>query len=102
MRARLTFRVDGKLSSVPRVSCNGHRLVAKAATATEIVCDVPADQLRRLNEIVISAVPRVIRGVTLDCAGLRFRDLRFAPAARPPLKAALVSSAGLSIAGGLG
>jgi len=89
--AKLTFRVDGKLSSEAQVSCNGQPLVISTTSKAEIRCDVPAGQLRRLNEIVISAAPCVIRGVTLDYNGKRFRDVRYAPLARRPLSRPVVS-----------
>lgn len=90
--AKLTFRIEGKLAAEPQVSCNGQPLAIAAATATEIRCDVPAAQLRRLNEIVIRAGPSpdskkavVIKSVALDYEGKRCRDIRYAPLARRPL-----------------
>ncbi|MFA7003870.1 MAG: metallophosphoesterase [Verrucomicrobiia bacterium] len=90
--AKLSFKVEAKLASEPQVSCNGHPLAVAAVTATEIRCDVSANQLRRLNEIVIRAGPSsgsektvIIRSVALDYNGKRCRDVRYAPLARRPL-----------------
>ena len=90
--AKLSFHIEGELSSEPQVSCNGHPLTISTATATEIRCEVPADQLHRLNEIVIRAGPApdskktvVIKSVALDYNGKRCRDVRYAPLARRPL-----------------
>lgn len=89
--AKLTFKAEGKLAVEPQVSCNGHPLTV-IATKTEFCCDVPAGQLRRLNEIVIRAGPSpdskkpvVIKSVAMDYNGKRCRDVRFAPLARRPL-----------------
>ncbi|MBI5684369.1 MAG: metallophosphoesterase [Verrucomicrobia bacterium] len=96
--AKLSFRVEGKLPADSQVSCNGHPLVLTAASATEFRCDVPADQLRRLNELVIRAgpsrdpkKPAVIKSVALDYNGKRCRDVRYAPLARRPLTAAVTA-----------
>lgn len=96
--AKLSFRVDGKLAAPPQVTCNGRPLEIAASTATEIRCDVPADQLRRVNEIVIRASPSpgpkksaTIRSVSLDYNGKRCRDIRYAPGARRQLTSSVVS-----------
>jgi len=92
--AKLIFRVDSKLSPEAQVSCNGHPLVISTVSATEIRCDVPADQLSRLNEIVIRAgpaAPSVVRSVTLEYNGKRFRDVRYAPLSRRPLISSVTS-----------
>jgi len=96
--AKLTFRVEGKLAAEPQVSCNGQPLAVNVATATDIRCDVPAGQLRRLNEIIIRASPSpgskkpvIIKSVTLDYNGKRCRDIRYAPLARRPLTSKVVS-----------
>ncbi|MCX6897972.1 MAG: metallophosphoesterase [Verrucomicrobia bacterium] len=96
--AKLSFRVEGKLTAEAQVSCNGQPLAVSAATATEIRCDVSAGQLCRLNEIVIRAGPSpgskkavVIKSVALDYNGKRCRDIRYAPLARRPLTSKVVS-----------
>ncbi len=96
--AKLSFKVEGKLTAEPQVSCNGHPLAIAAATTTEIRCDVPASQLRRLNEIVIRAgasagpgKPAVIKSVSLDYNGKRCRDIRYAPLARRLLTAVVTA-----------
>ncbi|MBM3858016.1 MAG: hypothetical protein FJ395_00020 [Verrucomicrobia bacterium] len=96
--AKLMFRVDGKLATEARVSCNSHPLVVNGTSGAEIRCDVPADKLRQLNEIVISAGSPVIRGVTLDYGGRQFRDVRYAPSARRPANRPVVSYIDLTYA----
>jgi predicted phosphodiesterase len=95
--AKLTFKAEGKLAAEPQVTCNGHPLTI-IATKTEFCCDVPAAQLRRLNEIVIRAAPSAdskkpvaIKSVALDYAGKRCRDVRYAPLARRPLTSAVTA-----------
>jgi hypothetical protein len=95
--AKLTFKAEGKLAAEPQVSCNGHPLPV-IATKAEFRCDVPADQLRRLNEIVIRSGPSpdskkavVIKSIALDYNGKRCRDVRFAPLARRPLTSAVTA-----------
>ena len=96
--ARLSFRVGGKPIANPQVTCNGQSLSATPATGGEFACDVPATQLRGLNEIVIrageSGDPKkalTIRGVTLTNGEGSFRDMRYAPGSSRPAAAPVVS-----------
>jgi hypothetical protein len=96
--AKLVFRVEGKLPADAQVSCNDHPLAPIAGPASEFHCDVPAGQLRRLNEIVIRARPPatskkapLIKGVALDYNGRRCRDIRYAPLARRSLTATVTA-----------
>ncbi|MBM3887686.1 MAG: hypothetical protein FJ388_01030 [Verrucomicrobia bacterium] len=92
--ATLRFRVQGKLSDGSEVLCNGYALAAASAKtpAGDLTFDVPAARLRRLNEIVIRAPkpgdPKArveIRGLTLEYAGKRCRDVRYSPLSRRAL-----------------
>ena len=96
--AKLAFRVEGELPADTQVLCNDHALVVNAALGTEVRCEVPVEQLRRLNEIVIrsgrpadSKKPAIIKSVALDYNGKRCRDVRYAPLARRPLTSTVVS-----------
>ncbi|MCX7887520.1 MAG: metallophosphoesterase [Verrucomicrobiae bacterium] len=97
--ARLSFRIEGKPPPEIKATCNGHRLAVGPASGPEFHCDVPAEHLRRLNEIVIEArMPAVVRNVSLQYAGRRLRDVRFAPLARRQANPSVVSYIDLSYA----
>jgi hypothetical protein len=89
--ARLTFSLTGETTAPGRVIVNGRAvgdLPAGQAAGHQFGFDVPAERLRRLNEIRIEAgfsegQPRrvVVKNVSLKVDGKEYRDVRYSPLA---------------------
>jgi hypothetical protein len=89
--AKLTFTLSGETSSAGRVMVNGRavgELPAGKQRGRLLSFTVPAERLRRLNEIRIEAglsedwsQPVTIRGLALEWEGKTLRDVRYSPQA---------------------
>jgi len=90
--ARLTFRLQGTIGTDNRILFNGQPLATvppDAPAPRGLAFDVPAERLRRLNEIAIipatgagSKAGAVITDIGLEYEGQRWSDARYSPLAR--------------------
>ncbi|MBI3880038.1 MAG: metallophosphoesterase [Verrucomicrobia bacterium] len=92
--AKLRFMLDGEVPPGSRLLFNSRSPGALAPGHYEnrtFTFDIPANRLRRLNELNLNfSTPdegplTYIKGVTLEYGGREFRDVRFSPLARRPL-----------------
>jgi hypothetical protein len=85
---RLHFSIAGEVPNDGRVVCNGKLLGPLPAgrhNGKEFTFDLPADRVRRLNEIRVIAEDRAefpsiaVKGVSLTIGKKRYRDIRYSP-----------------------